>query len=102
MATPSSYFSRSASTLSFSSFTLAIASASCACFFESVFMAACSLARLGATSLAILPYTSIARTHMQSDLHALEMAPTISGSKSASFVYLFTLVRTASLSASLS
>jgi len=88
--------------LSVISLTLACAAFSCFILPSSVFIACCSFARFGATSLAMRPYTSIARTHMHSDLAAFETAPTISGSKSASLVYLLTLASIASLSASLS
>mmetsp|Transcript_2035 Transcript_2035/g.5105 ORF Transcript_2035/g.5105 Transcript_2035/m.5105 type:complete len:254 (-) Transcript_2035:196-957(-) len=96
------YFSLSASTFSVISWRLALAAARASCFCWRVRMAACTFARLGATSLAMRPYTSMARTHMHSDLAALDTAPTVSGSNSGLVVNLLTLLSSESTSWSLS
>ena len=102
LLTFSVYFSRSARTRSEISFTFSCAVCSCFCLTASVFIAFLSFSRFGVTSLAMRPYTSIARTHMHSDFAAFETPPTTSGSKSGCFVYFDTLFKMPSVSESLS
>ena len=84
----SSFFLRPATrrstSLSASCFSLSMACESASCF-----CAAKSFAFFGSTVLATRAYVSIARTHMQSDLAAVDTLPTISGRNFSFFMYFW-------------
>mmetsp|Transcript_17543 Transcript_17543/g.37048 ORF Transcript_17543/g.37048 Transcript_17543/m.37048 type:complete len:213 (+) Transcript_17543:2862-3500(+) len=94
--TLSSYFCFRPIILSVITCRSSCAAFSCARFLAKVSMAPFNFAFLGATFLAILPYTPIAMTHLHNDFAAPDCFPTVSGSNSGLEVHLETLVSIAS------
>mmetsp|Transcript_22101 Transcript_22101/g.55726 ORF Transcript_22101/g.55726 Transcript_22101/m.55726 type:complete len:219 (-) Transcript_22101:1052-1708(-) len=97
-------FCRRAATLSVTTFSSPFAFCSAASLVAAASSAPASFAFFGSISLLTRPYTSIARTHMHSDIAAADTFFTTSGWKSSLFVYfcIFSVFFLSFASASLS